>query len=437
MTSNIPHPPRRTFTRFVLPIGLVAASVAVLLWTGWRSFLPVPSIDVVPVSWRAMSMGETSADNAATPAVATVRREGPPVQAPGWIEPSPFPVMVPALTPGVVRTVLVLEGERVSAGQVLVELNDEEQRIGVLLAEAALAEVRAKRREMEDELSRKSRLVESGAASAGEVSRLNIRIDAMRAAEDGATAELAMRVLILERTKVRAPIAGVVMQRLAVPGMIGGGMQDGKPLIELYDPSQLQVRADVPLADAGRVAIGDRAEVTVDVLPNRTFGAEVIRVVHQADIAKNTVQAKVRILDPAAALKPEMLARVKLFPQVGGSGGSINSTDTASSTASSNGTDTADHGSFWIREDCVDTSSTPPTVLLIAGLDDGRGTIERRTLGTIGTAERGWRPVASGLRAGDMAVRNPLSAPKPGTRVRITESWREAITSEGDQHEHD
>jgi hypothetical protein len=149
------------------------------------------------------------------------------------------------------------------------------------------------------------------------------------------------------------------------------------------------------------------------------------------------VQAKVRILDPAAALKPEMLARVKLFPQVGGSGGSINSTDTASSTASSNGTDTADHGSFWIREDCVDTSSTPPTVLLIAGLDDGRGTIERRTLGTIGTAERGWRPVASGLRAGDMAVRNPLSAPKPGTRVRITESWREAITSEGDQHEHD
>ena len=436
MTSNIPNPPRRTFTRFVLPIALVAASVAVLLWTGWRSFLPVASVDVVPVSWRAMSLGETPTGNKAPSAVATVRREGPPVQAPGWIEPSPFPVMVPALTPGVVRTVLVLEGERVSAGQVLVELNDEEQRIGVLLAEAALAEARAKRREMEDELSRKSRLVESGAASAGEVSRLKIRIDAMRAAEDGATAELAMRALILERTKVRAPIAGVVMQRLAVPGMIGGGMQDGKPLIELYDPSQLQVRADVPLADAGRVAIGDRAEVTVDVLPDQTFRAEVIRVVHQADIAKNTVQAKVRILDPAAALKPEMLARVKLFPQVGGSGDSMKDTDAARSTTTSNGADTADHGSFWIRDDCVDTSTTPPTVLLIAGLEDGRGTIERRTVGTIGTADRGWRSVVSGLRAGDMAVRDPLSAPKPGTRVRITESWREAITSEGGQHEH-
>jgi RND family efflux transporter MFP subunit len=434
MTSTIPHPPRRLLTRIVLPLTLVAASAGTLIWTGWRSFIPVATVDVVPVSLRAGAASSTSSDRNDPSAKPTVKREGAPVQAPGWIEPSPFPVMVPALTPGVVRTVLVLEGERVEAGQVLVEMNDEEQRIGVRLADAALAETRAKRREMEDELSRKARLVDSGAASAGEVSRLKIRIDAMRAAEEGADAERAMRALILERTKVRAPIAGVVMARLAVPGMIGGGMQDGKPLIELYDPSQLQVRADVPLADAGRIAIGDRAEVTVDVLPDRTFRAEIIRVVHQADIAKNTVQAKVRIIDPDPALKPEMLARVKLFPQVSGSGnGSTSSSKDADPAANSN----AGQESFWVREDCVDTTSTPPSVLLIAGLEDGRGTIERRAIGSIGEAERGWRPVATGLRAGDMAVRAPLTAPKPGTRVRVTESWRETNTTEGAQHEHD
>ena len=435
MTSTIPHPPRRLLTRIVLPVTLVAASAGALLWTGWRSFIPVPTVDVVPVSLRAGAgtASGNSSDRNDPSAKPTVKREGAPVQAPGWIEPSPFPVMVPALTPGVVRTVLVLEGERVEAGQVLVEMNDEEQRIGVRLADAALAETRAKRREMEDELSRKARLVDSGAASAGEVSRLKIRIDAMRAAEEGADAERAMRALILERPKVRAPIAGVVMARLAVPGMIGGGMQDGKPLIELYDPSQLQVRADVPLADAGRIAIGDRAEVTVDVLPDRTFRAEIIRVVHQADIAKNTVQAKVRIIDPDPALKPEMLARVKLFPQVSGSGnGSTSSSKDADPAANSN----AGQESFWVREDCVDTTSTPPSVLLIAGLADGRGTIERRAIGSIGEAERGWRPVATGLRAGDMAVRAPLTAPKPGSRVRVTESWRETNTTEGAQHEH-
>lgn len=432
MNSTIPHPPRRSLTRIVLPVALVAASAGALLWTGWRSFFPVPTVDVVPVSLRAAATSGTSSGKNDPSTNPSVKREGAAVQAPGWIEPSPFPVMVPALTPGVVRTVLVLEGERVQAGQVLVEMNDEEQRIGVRLAEAVLAETRAKRHEMEDELSRKSHLVESGAASAGEVSRLNIRIDAMRAAEEGADAERALRALILERTKVRAPVAGVVMARLAVPGMIGGGMQDGKPLIELYDPSQLQVRADVPLADAGRIAIGDRAEVTVDVLPDRTFRAEIIRVVHQADIAKNTVQAKVRIIDPEAALKPEMLARVKLFPQMGGRSGST------SGTAGSSGADTTspEQGNFWIREDCVDTRSDPPLVLLIAGLEDGRGTIERRTVGAIGDVDHGWRSVASGLRAGDIAVRAPSSAPIPGTRVRITESWREATTAEGAQHGH-
>ncbi|MFN9944981.1 MAG: HlyD family efflux transporter periplasmic adaptor subunit, partial [bacterium] len=84
----------------------------------------------------------------------------------------------------------------------------------------------------------------------------------MQAAASAAEAEAARRALALERTRVRAPAAGVVMVRNAVPGMAAGAMQDAKPLIELYDPARLQVRADMPLADAGRVVAGDRAEVT-------------------------------------------------------------------------------------------------------------------------------------------------------------------------------
>ena len=102
MTSTIPNPPRRMLTRFVLPVTLVAASAGTLLWTGWRSFIPVPTVDVVPVSLRAGSASGTSLDSNDPSAKPTVKREGAAVQAPGWIEPSPFAVMVPALTPGVV-----------------------------------------------------------------------------------------------------------------------------------------------------------------------------------------------------------------------------------------------------------------------------------------------------------------------------------------------
>ena len=414
MNTQIPAPPTRVLTRYVLPVTLVAGAAAALAWTGWRSFLPVPTVEVVPVSVRAAAVVDEAAHQGhADTKPAT--HEGPPVQAPGWIEPSPFAVMVPALTPGIVKRVAILEGERVVAGQVLVELVDDEQRIALKFAEATLAEVRAKRREMEDELGRKARLVESGAASAGEVARLRLRIEAMTAAEQAADAERLMKELSLSRTQVRAPIAGVVLARLAVPGMAAGSMQDGKALVELYDPTQLQVRADVPLADAGRIAIGDRAEIAVDVMPDRTFRGEVIRVVQQADIAKNTVQAKVRLLDPVPQLKPEMLARVKLFPQVAGE-----------ATAAASGRST-----IWVRADLVDANAASPAVSVVAGLEDGRGTVERRTVTLAGPARDGWIAVTTGLRAGDLVISG--TSPAPGARVRVTEPWRASPQASAEQ----
>ncbi len=411
MTTAIPAPPRRTLTRVALPVALVAAALGALAWTGWRSLVPVPVVDVVPVSVRAADApGGTPATADAPP------REGAPVQAPGWVEPAPFATMVPALVAGTVRSVDVLEGQRVEAEQPVAHLVDDEARIAAQLAEAAHAEVRAKADEMKDELGRKEKLVASGAASAGEVARLRLRVQAMDAAARGAEAELELRRLQLARTVVRAPVAGVVMARLAVPGMmVGAG--DGKPIVELYDPAQLQVRADVPLADAGRIAIGDRAEIVLDVLPGRTLRGEVVRIVHQADIAKNTVQAKVRIVDPAPELKPEMLARVKVFPRSHGGAGASGAPGAAASASA-----------IWAPTETVTGEGAAAAVLAVAELQDGRGRIERRAVALAGAPVEGWVPVASGLRAGDLLVRTPAGAPAPGTRVRIHEGWRDTKT---------
>ena len=409
--SGIPMPPRRILTRLVIPVALLGGALAALAVTSWRGLLPAEEVDVLPVSMRPAALPPGEGLRAGTESA-----EGAPIQAPGWVEPSPFPMMVQALTPGVVRTVAVLEGDRVERDQVLLELVDDEHRIALRLAEAALAEAMARKLEMEDELARKSRLVDSGAASQGEVARLRLRAEAMAAAAAGATAERDMKALALERTKVRAPAAGVVMARLAVPGMPAGSMQDGKPLVELYDPASLQVRADVPLADAGRIAVGDRAEIAVDALPNRTLRGEVIRVVHQADIAKNTVQAKVRVLDDAPGLRPEMLARVRIRPRLGGAVAGM--TRAASRTQA------------WADVRCIDARSGAPRALVVGGLQDGAGTLEARTLEIEGGPVGGRVHVASGLRAGDLLVVDPAAAPPAGTRVRIREPWRQAAAEE-------
>jgi multidrug efflux pump subunit AcrA (membrane-fusion protein) len=286
---------------------------------------------------------------------------------------------------------------------------------------------------MADELSRKGKLVESGAVSQAEVARLALRLNAMDAGTAAATAERDMKALILERTQVRAPSDGVVMTRLASPGMTAGSMQDGKPLLELYDPTQMQVRADVPLADAGLVAIGQPAEIQVDVLPDRVFRGTVVRMVHLADIAKNTVQAKVLIVDPAPELKPEMLARVRLFPQGG--------QRTAGATGATGATGNAPPSSrlqLWAPAQGVQRStaqSTQASALVVMDLHDGRGVAELRTLTLTGTELDGWLEVSSGLRAGDLLVDTRGPQPRAGERVQVVPAPSTApSTTSGDPH---
>jgi len=213
---------------------------------------------------------------------------------------------------------------------------------------------------------------------------------------------------------VRAPADGVVMARLASPGMVAGDMREGAPLMELYDPASLQVRADVPLSDAGLIAIGQPAEVQVDVLPNRVFAGRVVRVVHQADIAKNTLQAKVLLLEPAPELRPEMLARVRIL--VGETTAKM-----VPGTAGTAGTATRARQSVWMPEQAIHREGDAVRAVVVASLRDGVGVADVRDLRLSGAAVDGWVEVLDGLRAGDLLVTVDSGTPAPGQRVRVSD----------------
>ena len=118
--------------------------------------------------------------------------------------------------------------------------------------------------------------------------------------------------LAVSRTQVRSPVAGVVLVRLVEPGqrlMPDANNPFAGVVLRVYDPANLQVRVDVPLADAAKVAVGDAVEITIETLPDRTFHGAISRSLSEANLQKNTVQVKVVITDPAPELKPEMLAK--------------------------------------------------------------------------------------------------------------------------------
>jgi HlyD family secretion protein len=318
---------------------------------------------------------------------------------------------------------------------------------------------RATLEETRDEYARKAPLIDSGAVSEALVRRLDLRVQSQEAALQAieaqldvltaqrhrfqadleaarenlelriteqrdvelaqaavgrARAALAMAqakrdeaALRLDRMDVRSPVAGVVMIRLASPGskLVFGGEMHSAHVVHLYDPAHMQVRVDVPLADAASVGVGQPAEVIVEVLPDHTFTGTVTRVVHEADIAKNTVEVKVAIDNPSEALKPEMLARVRFRAM-------RTPENTTSQTSLRQRT-------FAPTQFLINVSDATAQALVVTDLSGQRGRAELRTLELGASQIDGWREVTSGLQPGDLIVANAPASLGDGDRIRV------------------
>lgn len=240
------------------------------------------------------------------------------------------------------------------------------------------------------------------------------RLDAARAQVQLAEAELAHRAAIrdeaqleLDRMTIRSPIDGYVQQRLKAPGdkvMLGMDAEHSAHILHLYDPSKIQVRVDVPLADASQIFVGQRCEVVVEVLPDRTFQGEVIIVTHEADLQKNTLQVKVRVFDPDPILRPEMLTRVKFMPASDAAAVSSNTEETALRDVR-------------VPASVVDAASDSYRVWVVADRSNGRGVVRPITVEIL-SEERDWVTIRAGLHPGAIVATDPKSC-EPGERVRI------------------
>lgn len=294
-------------------------------------------------------------------------------------------------------------------------------------AEAQRAALDALRRREGILAARRDRLAaEARAAERNAELRIDERraLDAARAAEARAEAVVlrarAVRdesALRLERMTIRAPITGYVQRRLKVPGdkvMLGMDDPHSSHIVHLYDPERLQVRVDIPLADAARVFVGQSCEVVVEVLPDRTFAGEVTRVTHEADLQKNTLQAKVRVIDPSPALRPEMLTRVKfLAGQPLASPGGPAAADAPSATTAA----------VLVPESAIDRAPAGARVWVVRDRRAETGRLDPEPVeADADAAPEGWARLTGGVRPGDLLALAPPGGWgdfRPGQRVRI------------------
>lgn len=255
------------------------------------------------------------------------------------------------------------------------------------------AELRAAERDLALRIEERKRLD----AAQATVEQVKARLAEAKARRDEAALEL-------ERMTIRAPIDGYVQRRLKVPGDKVIRMMDSPysaHLVHLYDPRRIQVRVDVPLADAPHVFVDQRCEVIVEVLPDRTFEGKVLRITHEADLQKNTLQVKVAVLDPSPLLRPEMLTRVKFLP--------------ASDAPEENATAGTDR--VRVPSNAIKGEGESARVWIVAARKGDRGVLREVPVEPI-ARENDWVTVTGPLHPGTLVVIDGRKL-QPGQRVQF------------------
>ena len=225
------------------------------------------------------------------------------------------------------------------------------------------------------------------------------------AAVVSAEAQREEALLRLNRMEVRSPADGIVMNRLVEPGsklMLNSDNPRSAQVARLYDPDRLQVRVDIPLVEAARVGLGQPAEVIVEVLPDRVFRGRVTRVVHEADVQKNTLQVKVAILDPSPEIKPEMLARARFLAMPDPNSAKEEATARQLFVPESAVHELAGETFVWLADQVDEIAHRRP-------ITPGRAVVE------------GWRAVSDGLRPGDRVIVHGPANLADGQRIRVFE----------------
>ncbi|HVP69052.1 MAG TPA: efflux RND transporter periplasmic adaptor subunit [Anaeromyxobacteraceae bacterium] len=343
---------------------------------------------------------------------------------------APARIQVGSVVLGRVTRVAVDKGDRVKQGDLLVQLDDAEARASLAQARAAVAQAGARLEQVEvvsarttaealrqaelrvEQAEVKKKRTETLAA-AGSVSQSDLddavkaydlaasqlasaRVQAQAAAagadqraakaalEQARAAELAAATR-LDQLSIRAPAAGVVVERDVEPGDV---VQAGKALLVVArdGPVQLSVLPDeknLPFLD-----IGQKARASADAFPDRIFPATVAYIAPSVDLARGTVEVKLDVPDPPPFLRPDM-------------------------TVSVNVEAARDHAAVVLPADAVRDAGRDPWVLVAR-----RGRAERQPV-QLGIRGDGRVQILAGVSEGE-AVLPASAAVAPGSRVRAS-----------------
>ncbi len=295
--------------------GLVVAATAVLVVTGavfwWYSGSDAVEVRTVVARDATGGNGERTVLNAS--GYVTARREA----------------TVSSKVTGKVTEVLIEEGMKVKAGQVVARLDDSNVKTSLDVAvaqlasaKAALAETEAQLKDADQEFQRTTELAKQHIASQSDLDLAESNAKALQAhlAQQKLDVVVADRQVVtwqqqMDDMIIRAPFDGVITTKDAQPGEMispvsAGGGYTRTGIGTIVDMSSLEIEIDVNESYINRVEPDQPVEATLDAYPDWKIPCKVIAIIPTADRDKSTVKVRVGFdqLDPR--ILPDMSVKV-------------------------------------------------------------------------------------------------------------------------------
>ncbi|MGE5277205.1 MAG: efflux RND transporter periplasmic adaptor subunit [Acidobacteriota bacterium] len=203
----------------------------------------------------ARKQAEARSVTAATAPVSRAAAEGRLVTYPG------AQAVVGTDLGGTIVSLPVREKDRVRKGELLAELRSDDYRASLAEARARIEEADADIRLFQAEVERARQLWNDRVGTRQALDRAERDLDAGRARRETAAATARRLEAVLAKTRITAPLDGVVIARHAEPGET---VEAGSPLVTVADLSRTRVEAEFDEFDAGRVRVGAPARVTAE-----------------------------------------------------------------------------------------------------------------------------------------------------------------------------
>ena len=315
---------------------------------------------------------------------------------------------------GKISEIPVVEGQRVSKGQVVLRLDPQlfqaevaQQQANVEQAQVAITSQQLTINNLQLQYDRQQKLFKQGLVDANTFDTLSNQLDVAKSDLDARKQALEMSKALLSqsqqnlsKTVIRSPINGMVT---ALPVKVGetvitGTNIAGSTLMDIGDPSEVLADVQVDEADIANVKLGEDANIDAVSFPDHTLHGKVQFVASSVTDTSSslaassasqgrTFEVKIGLTDKELSLlKPGMSARAEIFTQ--------STPDTLSVPVQA-----------VLYDNDPNSKSLEPTAGAYVYLVDGGKA--RKTPVTTGVSSDTYEAVTSGVKVGDVVVSGP------------------------------